>query len=1093
MRIPTGRYRAFVFDMDGVLTDTAQVHRRAWTATFAPFLRAHGDTRPFTADDYRRYVDGRSRVDGITSFLASRDIRLPVGRVDDPPDRDTVSGLANRKNELFLAEVGAHGVAALPGAAALLARLRAAGVSTAVVTASRNADRVLAAAGLADLFDARIDGNVARAEGLAGKPDPATFLAATARLGVDPGDAVVLEDALAGVRAGARGGFGLVVGVGVTDTGPALSRAGADVVISDLRDVILLDPDPDCDLCAHPGPPEWTLSYFDGEPEALGTREALLTLGNGYLATRGAVPEAEPDGQHYPGTYVAGVYNRLVSTVDVDGHRLRREDESVVNLPHWLPVTVRPAGGAWLDCDTPQPHHHLALDLRRGILRREVVYEQPDGRRTRLRQQRLVSMATPHLAALETVVIAENWSGTAHLRSTLDARVRNGNVSAFLGLADQHLTDVSTGLAPAGTVPGHLCWLVALTSQSRCRLAFVARLSVAARPPGPEAARPPGPEVARPPGPEAARPPGPEVARPPGPDGGAQVEVRLAKVVGHEVAVPVAPGSPATLEKVVVVYTSKDRAISEPLIAARQEAAAAPDFAAVRAAHEVAWEQLWRRCHIGLEAGAHPGLAVNLDVFHTLQTLSPHTAEHDVGVPARGLHGEGYRGHVFWDGLFVFPFFNLRLPALSRSLLRYRYRRLPQARRLAAAVGRRGALFPWQSGSDGREETPAAFYNPLSRHWMPDHSRLQYHVNLEVAYNVWHYWQVTGDLGFMVAYGAEMLAEIARFWASMAVHDGSDDRYDIRGVMGPDEFHDGYPGREGLGVDNSAYVNVMTAWVLARAHEAYRLLGTHHGADLWRRLALPESEVESWVRIAHRLRVPFLSNGLLAQFDGYEDLPDLDWRRYEQTYRRVGRLDLILEAEGDDVRRYRVSKQADVLMLLYLFDAAELTGILHDLGYDFDPATIPAIVDYYLDRTSHGSTLSRVAHAWVLARTNRRASWRMLHQALDSDLEDVAGTTRTGIHLGAMAGALDILQRCYTGLDARNGALWLNPMLPDELRSLRLSIQYRNQWLDLVVDHEQVTITALPCAVPPITVHVHGEPYEVAPGRTVSVPRPSSG
>lgn len=227
---------------------------------------------------------------------------------------------------------------------------------------------------------------------------------------------------------------------------------------------------------------------------------------------------------------------------------------------------------------------------------------------------------------------------------------------------------------------------------------------------------------------------------------------------------------------------------------------------------------------------------------------------------------------------------------------------------------------------------------------------------------------------------------------------------------------------------------------------------------------------------------------MIVQFAGYDDLEELDWDGYRKRYNDIGRLDLILEAEGDSPNRYQAAKQADVLMLLYLFTAEELTELIARLGYPFDPACIPATVDYYLARTSHGSTLSRVAHAWVLARTNRRGSWRMLTQALNTDLADIqGGTTKEGIHLGAMAGTLDILQRCYTGLDTRDGMLWLHPALPDELIALEFDIRYRNQWITIRVDHDQVVLSALPSAASPIAVTVHGTTYQLEPGKTLTV------
>lgn len=562
------------------------------------------------------------------------------------------------------------------------------------------------------------------------------------------------------------------------------------------------------------------LDYVGFDPASEGTREALLAVGNGYFATRGAWPETRADDVHYPGVYVAGLYNRLVS--EVDGHP--REDESVVNLPNWLPLTFRPDGGDWLEPGSVEVVHlHRALHLRQGVLTRELVVSDRAGRSTRLRQRTLVSMAAPHRAALETTITPLDWSGRLYVRSGLDAGIANSNVAEFRGLAARHLTSVETGVAGPDSV-----WLTAQTSQSGVLVAQCARTTAR------RGATPLADEW-------RTRTAG----------SSASMEISVGVVLGEE----------NTVDKSVSLFTARDVATSEPLLAARQELADGATFGDLLAAHVDAWQQLWRRFYFRLADGTDKQRAVNVDVFHLLQTLSPHTCELDVGVPARGLHGEGYRGHVFWDELFVLPLLDLRLPELSKSLLRYRHRRLPQARRRAAELGARGALFPWQSGSDGREETPKALFNPLSGHWIADNSHRQYHVNLAIAYNVWHHWESTGDLDFLAAYGAEMLIEIARFWASIARYDDAVDRYDICRVIGSEQFHDGYPNRLGEGIDNSAYVNIITAWALIRAIDAHRILGQRHRAALWERLAVTEEELTGWEHLSRRLRLPFLRKG----------------------------------------------------------------------------------------------------------------------------------------------------------------------------------------------------------------------------------------
>jgi beta-phosphoglucomutase family hydrolase len=239
IREARGRIAAVLFDMDGVVTDTARAHAAVWKRLFDEYLASRGEGRaPFDArEDYRRYVDGKPRYDGVASFLAARGITLPHGAEGDSPDSETVCGLGNRKNLYFAEWLSENRITPFPGTLRLIARLREAGVRLAVFSASRNAERVLRSAGALDLFGAKVDGRDMAALGLPGKPDPAIMLRAAAALGVAPGAAAVIEDALAGVEAGARGGFAQVIGVAREGGAKALFDAGADLVVADPGDL----------------------------------------------------------------------------------------------------------------------------------------------------------------------------------------------------------------------------------------------------------------------------------------------------------------------------------------------------------------------------------------------------------------------------------------------------------------------------------------------------------------------------------------------------------------------------------------------------------------------------------------------------------------------------------------------------------------------------------------------------------------------------------------------------------------------------------------------------------------------------------------
>lgn len=238
------RYDAVLFDLDGVLTDTAKIHASSWKRMFDEFLARRAERsgeafRPFDIDtDYKLHVDGKPRYDGVRDFLRSRGIELPEGSPQDPPDAETVCGLGNRKNDLVKEAIAAGKAVAYPGSVEWLRRLRAAGFQCAVVTSSKNREAVLEAVGLARMFDAAVDGNTIVERGLKGKPAPDSFLEAAEALGVPPARAVVVEDALSGVEAGVRGGFGLVIGVARKGNADEMKRHGAHLVVADLGELV---------------------------------------------------------------------------------------------------------------------------------------------------------------------------------------------------------------------------------------------------------------------------------------------------------------------------------------------------------------------------------------------------------------------------------------------------------------------------------------------------------------------------------------------------------------------------------------------------------------------------------------------------------------------------------------------------------------------------------------------------------------------------------------------------------------------------------------------------------------------------------------
>ena len=789
-----------------------------------------------------------------------------------------------------------------------------------------------------------------------------------------------------------------------------------------------------------------SLDYNGYEPGEEGLRETLCALGNGYIVSRACAPDAVADEAHYPGTYLVGGYNRLVSTIE--GREIENED--LVNLPNWLPLVIRIEGDDWIRPDNiDYLDYRQELDLKSGVLSRVLRFRDAQGRVTRWYERRIVSMHDPHLAAMSVRVTPENWSGRLTVRSAIDASVVNWGVPRYRALEGRHLKTLDSRCEESGVLG-----LRTRMTQSRREVALAARNDV---------------EIDG-----AHIPP-------------ARTEA-LPDIAASEFELEAREGRPIGVSKIAAFFSSKDPATTEPLHEAIAHVQHARGFRELCEQHTEEWAHLWEQCDIKVqgEPGDDAQLKLRLHIFHLLQTTSVHSVDMDVGVPPRGWHGEAYRGHIMWDELFIFPFLTLRLPVLTRALLRYRYRRLDEARRAAREAGLKGAMFPWMSGSNGREESQRIHLNPRSGRWIPDNTWRQRHIGAAICYNIWEYVEATEDRDFLRDFGAEMFFEIARFWSSLAQerHDG---RFDIRGVMGPDEFHTAYPGADpetAGGVDNNAYTNLMVSWLLSRAFDVMDLIPSDQCRRLREKLDLTEEELTRWNAISRKLFIPIQEDGIVAQFEGYEKLKELPWDSFAKRYDDLHRLDRILEDEGEDPNDYKVSKQADLLMIFYLFSREEIELIFDRLGYDFTPDMIWQNIEYYMARTSHGSTLSWLAHAWVLARADRQRSWQLTLKALDSDVCDIqGGTTSEGIHLGAMAGTVDLLQRCYTGLETRSGALILNPRLPDQLERLVTTVHYRGQILDLDITQKRLTVTSRVLTAHPITVNYRGQSREMSPGQ----------
>ncbi|MFW6323931.1 MAG: beta-phosphoglucomutase family hydrolase [Desulfovibrionales bacterium] len=1052
----TVQCRGVIFDLDGVVTRTAKVHALAWEKMFNEFLRKHAEEKdepfkPFDPlDDYQKYVDGKPRFEGVLSFLDSRNIKLPYGEPDDPATSETVHGLGTRKNILFQEILRREGPEVIQTTVDFIRQLLQRDIHVAIASSSRNCKLVLELAGLEELFEVRVDGEVSRELSLKGKPDPDIFITAARQMGLWPSECVVVEDALSGVQAGKNGNFGLTLGIARNTDGQLLLRFGADIIVQDLSEISFEDIENWFDTGVRED--GWHLTYRGFDPGDERLRETLTTVGNGYLGTRGCFEGEKASFSFYPGTYIAGIYNRVPS--ELGGRTIYNND--FVNCPNWLPIEFKIGSGEFtspLSMDVLSYSHNL--NMRDALMERTIVCRDKLGRITRIQSTRLASMDDPHLCAIRYEFTPLNYSSRVTIRSSLDGNVKNEGVPRYRQLASQHLDFVSGGKKGDGV------YLHVQTSESRYQILMQARTVLY--------------------------------------ENGRQLTVKNRLFqdewnIGEDFELRVQENANYAVEKIVSVSTSHDSprpGESDYKQTAAETLRKAKSFQEIAAAHRRAWERLWDTADILITGDRFVQKIIRLHTYHLLVTASPHNTNLDAGMPARGLHGEAYRGHIFWDELYILPFYIHHFPEVARSLLLYRYRRLDAAREYARENGYEGAMYPWQTADDGLEDTQEIHYNPESKTWGPDLSRRQRHVSIAVFYNFWRYISSSRDMQFFHEYGAEVMLEIARFWANIARYDETSGKYHIEGVMGPDEFHEKLPDTEEPGLKDNAYTNMMVVWLLEKMIELVPTIPNKTLEGLKQKTAFQEKEIETWKEIAESINVIINDEGVISQFAGYMQLKELDWEYYRKRYYSIHRMDRILKAEGDSPDRYKVAKQADVLMIFYILAPEKVGEVLKDLGYTVENAydLMRTNYNYYEPRTSHGSTLSRVVHAVISSFIHvDDRPWNWFMDAMKSDIYDTqGGTTQEGIHTGVMAGTIDVILRCFARVNLLTDPIEINPRLPAHWMDLSFKICHQKRWYDIVINKRSVKIRLSGPEKEPALIRVLGKDVELTNGEQINV------
>ena len=719
---------------------------------------------------------------------------------------------------------------------------------------------------------------------------------------------------------------------------------------------------------------DWTLIEPQFDPAQLHSRETVFAIGNGYMGTRGSFEEGYPDA--LPATLVHGVYD------DVPGVYTE-----LANCPDWLALTIVINGDRFRLDRGEILHYERKLDLQNGILSRSVRWRSPTGNTVDLQFERFASLADHQVLGLCCQITPVDFNGTIEVQSSLNGYPDNQGFD--------HWEQLDRGKIEQGI------WLQVRTRSSHIELGMAAKMTAI------------------------------------GTNASWQVTNPLDSPT-LAIAFIATKGQTVGVEKMVTLFTSQD--VELPVQVAQAKLSNLPSYAMLLSAHQQAWKEAWQQSDIEIEGDINAQLAVRYNLFQLLIGACSHITGECLGnsrvsVPAKTLSGLGYRGHVFWDTeIFILPFFTLTQPDIARSLLTYRYHTLDGARRKAAHSGYEGAMFAWESAATGDEMTPkwsilSASYAEATRIWCRDR---EIHISADIAYAIWQYWQVTGDDIWLRDYGAEVILDTAIFWMSRVEWNTKQERFELCGVIGADEYHEQ--------VNNNAYTNRMVQWHLEKAVAVYEWLQRifpDRAAELAQRLQLTPEKLLQFQAVIAQMYIPYdAKTGLIEQFDGFFQLKDVNLIDYEPRDRSIQAV-----LGMDETNQSQVLKQPDVLMLLYLMRDTQ--------AFLYRPDVLQKNWNYYAPRTdrTYGSSLCPAIHSILAVNLGEATeAYKYFMQAATVDLEDSRGNTADGIHAASAGGVWQAVVFGFAGIQLKNSIPIANPHLPPTWTRLKFKLNWRGTW-----------------------------------------------
>lgn len=741
---------------------------------------------------------------------------------------------------------------------------------------------------------------------------------------------------------------------------------------------------------------DWSLGEYAYEEEHNQRSESVFALGNGYIGMRGNFEEGYHGhaGSSVAGNYLNGFFDSDKVVYPEGAYGYPSRNQAMLNVTEARIIELGIDGRLFTMNSGTVHRYERRLDMKSGMLHRKVEWESPGGHRVLIHIRRMVAQSHKHLAAIHYQVTALNFAGTVTFSSAMDGEIRSaeatGDPRLGAGSAEPSLLLEETG---AGNEAGFL-WMKQRTRHTGFRLLTAMSHQLQAQ-------------------------------------SGRRTDTQLQdqRITVHYTA-EVQMGETLSLTKYIAYHTSKDYAEEELLSRSAQVLHMAEErgFDALAAEQEACLEAFWSRADVEIQGDPALQQGIRFNSFQLLQSAGRDGA---TNIAAKGLTGEGYEGHYFWDTeMYMLPFFLYTRPSIARALLEFRHATLGKARERAAVMSQKGALYPWRT-IDGEENSA---YFPAGT--------AQAHINADIAYGIKQYVLATGDTGFLVTKGAEILFETSRFWADMGhFNPARGGAFCIDAVTGPDEYT--------AIVNNNAYTNLMVQDQLLYAYDVFnfmRLEHPEHYERLQAEIGLTEAEAEGWREAALRMLIPYDEElGIYAQDDTF-----LHKQKWDFDHTPEDKYPLLLHYHPLVIYRHQVLKQADVVMALFL------------LGDKFSLEDKKRNYQYYEPLTTHDSSLSPCIHSIVAAEIGHLAeAYAYFERTVRMDLDDVNRNAKDGLHMAAMAGSWMSIVNGFGGMRLYEGRLCFNPSLPEQWSSYRFKITVHGRLIDIFVDREAVRYTLL--------------------------------